>query len=139
MTRWSDIPFSPPARTLRQFTGLWLAFFAGLAVTEAFRHGPGARAGVCVALALALGPLGLWKPLAVRPVYVGALVLTFPLAWAVSTVVLAAVFYGVFTPLGLVMRLCGRDALRLRPDPGAGTYWEPRPGPPPVRRYFCQF
>jgi hypothetical protein len=139
MVKWSDIPFSPATWTVRQFAGIWLVFFAALAVTQALRHGLDGRTAAYAILALGVGPLGLWKPQAVRPVYVGALVLTFPLAWVVSHLVLAGVFYGMFTPLGLAMRLWGRDALRLRPDAGAGSYWEPRPGLPPARRYFCQF
>ena len=33
--RWSDIPFDPPRRTLRQFAWLWLAFFGGMALWQA--------------------------------------------------------------------------------------------------------
>jgi hypothetical protein len=42
-----------------------------------------------------------------------------------SRILLSLMFYGVFTPYGLVMRLCGRDPLRRR---GARreTYWIPR-------------
>lgn len=51
----------------------------------------------------------------------------------VSPIALAILFYGVLTPLGIVMRLAGKDPLRLKPDPGAASYWMPRdpPGPPP--------
>lgn len=42
-------------------------------------------------------------------------------------------FYAVFTPIGTVMRLTGKDPLRLTRDPAAKSYWIPRdpPGPPP--------
>jgi hypothetical protein len=38
-----------------------------------------------------------------------------------------------FVPTGLLMRACGRDPLRLKPDPEASTYWVERdpPGPKP--------
>jgi len=51
----------------------------------------------------------------------------------VSPVVLAILFYVVVTPVALGMRMFKRDALRLRTDPSAPTYWLPRqpPGPPP--------
>ena len=51
----------------------------------------------------------------------------------VSPVMAGVVFYGVVTPIGLVMRLAGKDFLRLRRDPGAASYWIVRdpPGPPP--------
>ena len=37
--QWSDIQFRPPEKTLRQFAGLWLVCFGGLAAWEWFgRH-----------------------------------------------------------------------------------------------------
>ena len=32
--QWSDIQFHPPLKTLRQFAGLWLVFFGGLAAWQ---------------------------------------------------------------------------------------------------------
>lgn len=51
----------------------------------------------------------------------------------VSPVVIAILFYGVFTPLGLLMRVLGKDSLKLRLDRAATSYWVPRvpPGPRP--------
>lgn len=51
----------------------------------------------------------------------------------VSPIALGILFYGVLTPIGVVMRLAGKDPLRLKFDPGAKSYWIPRepPGPPP--------
>lgn len=47
----------------------------------------------------------------------------------VSPIVLAVVFYGVFAPLGVAAKLTGRDALRLRMEPQATSYWQTRPDP----------
>ena len=51
----------------------------------------------------------------------------------VNPLVLGVLFYFVFTPFGWVLRRMGKDFLRLRPAPGAASYWIPRqpPGPPP--------
>jgi hypothetical protein len=50
----------------------------------------------------------------------------------VSPVVLGVIFFGVFTPVGAVMRLCGRDAMCRKFDAALGSYWVKRdpPGPP---------
>src|SRR5438309_4580317 len=137
---WSDLPWQPTARTLRQFAALWLVFFGALAVWHGFVHGRTAVAVTGAVLALTVGPLGLAWPALVRPVFVGWLVLAFPIGWVVSRVVLAVLFYGLFTPLALAFRLAGRDALRLRRAPdGTASYWTRRPAPADVRRYFRQF
>ena len=55
------------------------------------------------------------------------------LSHIVNPIVLGAMFYVVITPFGLLMRLFGKDPLRLRSDPTAPTYWIERtpPGPAP--------
>ena len=51
----------------------------------------------------------------------------------VRPIALGFVFYGVMTPLALLMRVAGKDPLRLRLDSNADSYWIARepPGPPP--------
>jgi hypothetical protein len=49
----------------------------------------------------------------------------------VSPLVLGIMFFGMFMPIGLLMRISGKDPLRLRADPDARSYWIERipPGP----------
>jgi len=51
----------------------------------------------------------------------------------VNPIVMAILFFTVFTPVAFLMRLFGKDPLRLKLDPVAGSYWIPRlpPGPSP--------
>jgi len=51
----------------------------------------------------------------------------------VNPLACAALFYLVFTPTGVIMRLMGRDGMGLRRQAGAGSYWIERrpPGPAP--------
>lgn len=51
----------------------------------------------------------------------------------VSPIALGVLFYLVFTPMGLLMRLFGKDPLRLKFDRAGDSYWIRRepPGPPP--------
>ena len=46
---------------------------------------------------------------------------------------MAMLFFLVVTPIGVVMRLAGKDFLRKRLEPEAASYWLPRdpPGPAP--------
>lgn len=50
----------------------------------------------------------------------------------VSPVVLGLIFFAVFTPVGVVMRLFGRDAMLRKFDPSAPTYWVKRDPPGPA-------
>lgn len=49
----------------------------------------------------------------------------------VSPLVLGIIYFGVFTPTGVVMRLFGRDAMARTYDPAAPTYWIRRDPPGP--------
>ncbi len=55
-------------------------------------------------------------------------------------VILTLLFYLVIAPMGLALRLLGKDPLRLRFEPGARSYWIERrpPGPAPetIERQF---
>jgi len=136
--RFSDLPLNPSARTLRQFAGLWVLFFGGLACWHAAGTGPEGMA-VTFALAALLGPAGLVRPALLRPIFVGWMVLVFPIGWVMSRLLLAILFYGLFTPLAIAFRLGGRDALRRRSRPAGDSYWVPRLAASDVRRYFRQF
>ncbi len=74
-----------------------------------------------------------------KPIYLAWIHLAFPIGWVISHVAMALIYYLVFTPIGLIMRLFGRDPMERRFDRGAETYWTPhQPGEEPAR-YFRQF
>jgi hypothetical protein len=53
------------------------------------------------------------------------------LGWVNTRVLLSLFFFVVLTPVGLIMRLFGRDPLARRMSKESVTYWEKREGPPP--------
>lgn len=48
-----------------------------------------------------------------------------------SPIILGVMFYLVITPIGLLMRLTGKDLLRLKFDPDSPSYWIRREPPGP--------
>lgn len=50
----------------------------------------------------------------------------------VSPIVLGVIFFGVFTPFGVVMRLFGRDAMSRQWNAAAPSYWVKRDPPGPA-------
>jgi hypothetical protein len=137
--QWSDIPRSPNLKTLRQFAGIWVVFFAGTAAYQYFAKDRAAVAIVLAVLAFTIGPLGLVRPQAVKPIFVGWMILAFPIGWTVSTIMLAVLYYGIFTPLGLFFRVSGRDLLGLNRRPDKASYWTPKPIVTDMRRYLREF
>lgn len=135
--QWSDIQFNPSDRTLRQFAALCLIVFGAMALVEWLWRVRVERAMIYGAIALLLGPLGLIAPKAIKPVFVGWSVVAFPIGFVVSMTFLAILYFVVFTPIGLVFRLIGRDALQRRRR-STESYWQAKPAPANVREYFRQ-
>ena len=54
----------------------------------------------------------------------------------VSPVVMGAIFFVVFMPVALFMRLTGRDALARRYEPALPSYWKRRDPPGPAEDSF---
>lgn len=134
-----DVSWNPSPRELRVFAVLEMVFFGIVATIVYRRTGSAAWAGGIAGVAAAVGLLGLAVPAAIRYVYVVWMAAAFPIGWVVSHVVLAAVYFGVFTPIGLAMKLFGRDPMTRRFDRAASTYWTVRREGSGIARYFRQF
>ena len=57
----------------------------------------------------------------------------------VSNLIIAAFYYLIITPVGLIMRAIGRDPMRRRFDPAAASYWQDAEKAIDPKRYFRQF
>ncbi|MFM9956798.1 MAG: SxtJ family membrane protein [Phycisphaerales bacterium] len=74
-----------------------------------------------------------------RRLYTGWMRAAVPLGWTFSHVILGAIYYALFTPIGLLMRLRGYDPMERRWEKGRASYWIERSGTPETARYFRQF
>ncbi len=143
-----DIDFNPDRSTLRSFG--WIAlcgfgFIAAIAWYEVliFSFGLGAARLPVTLVFAALGVIAalfslVW-PQANRFLYVGLALITFPIGFVLSYVILGTLFYVIIAPIGLIMRLLGKDPLDQRFRPEAQSYWVDAPASRPKESYFKQF
>ncbi len=113
--------------------------FTGLAMWRVINTHSMPLAAIYAVGAVLLGMIGFAKPRWLALVFSTWLLLTAPVAWVVSAVLLAIVFYGVVTPLGLFFRLIGREELDRRFRTGQDTYWREKPATNDTSRYLKQF
>ncbi len=64
-----------------------------------------------------------------RPLYLAWIKFAFLLGWINTRVLLGIFFYLVLTPIGIVLRMTGKDLLDRKIDPKASSYWKRREGP----------
>jgi hypothetical protein len=128
-----DLARQPAAATAsdRSF-GFVLAGALLVAGVWPLRHGNSIRAWALAVAVFFLVP-ALVRPRVLRPLNRLWRRLGLFLHGVANPLVMGAIFFGVLTPMGLVMRWRGWDPLRLRFEPGAPSYWIPRrpPGPRP--------
>jgi hypothetical protein len=83
--------------------------------------------------------LSLVWPQGNRPLFVALSVLAFPIGFLVSHVVLAVLFFGILTPVGLLLRLVRHDPLDRAFQKDRKSYWVDLPEGTRQRDYFRQF
>ena len=86
-------------------------------------------------LALAYYAVPGWR----GPMFVGWMYAAYPIGFVMSHLLLGVVYFGVVTPIGLLMRAMGHDPMTRRFDRSATTYWVERQQVSDVKRYFKQF
>jgi len=136
--KFSDIQRNPDNRMLRQFAGLWIVFFGAIALSQYFRSQNTTVAVIVGTLALVVGVPALYFPQILKPIFVGWMILAFPIGWLVSHAILFLIYWSVFVPVGFILRRMGHDPLRLR-KPRVDSYWEQKTQQSSLRRYLKQF
>ena len=121
MAKMIELDFHPDARTLRQFG--WIAlggfgFIAAIAWFELliFSFGLGAArpwvAGAAAGLGLLAALFSLVRPQANRWIYVGLAVVTFPIGFVLSYVIMGTLFYLVMAAGGWAGAMASWATLR---------------------------
>ena len=144
-----DLNLKPRERQLASFGRIGLVAFGLLGGWVWWRHAVGpfdlpeaAVQPTAIGLWIAAGVCGVLSfvaPRALTPLFVGLTVLAFPIGLVVSHALMILLYYGMFTPIGVVMRVFGWDAMERKLDPEAKSYWQRRTPHGDVTRYFKQY
>ena len=112
--------------------GFVFAVFLALIGAWPLLHG-GSLRGWAVAVAALFALVATWRPALLAGLNRWWMKLGLLLGRIVSPIALGLLFYLAVTPIGLIMRLTGKDPLLLKRDAGAASYWRRRepPGPRP--------
>jgi len=121
-----SVQWNPERKQLRQFAGIWFpAFCALLGWIIGAKSGQWTTVQMGWAVCGLLSVAGIVHPPTIRPVFVGLILLTYPIGWVVSHLLLGAIFYLLFLPIGLVLRWTGHDPLQLKPPQGKSLWKSP--------------
>jgi hypothetical protein len=108
-------------KNVRNFGFLFGGIFLALSAYLAWKGSPAWIWTLAAALFFAGGGAGLYRVM--KPVYTAWMFFAFALGWINTRLLLGAFFYLVMTPLGLLLRLTGKDLLDEKIDRSAPSYW----------------
>jgi ABC-type uncharacterized transport system permease subunit len=129
-------------------TSMQRFFGISLAVVIAVVCYPIGTTGFQIGVAVALATLAIYYllPVTQRPIIQLWRFVTFPIAFVVGHALLAGIYFLILTPIGLTLRLLGRDELDIRARgrfEGTNTegesFWEARPRERDPEDYFRQY
>ena len=114
----------------RKFGFLFVVVFGLLAGFSWWRGGASfpVFAGLSAAFLLA----ATLVPVVLTPLNRAWMLFALLLHKVTSPIILGVMFFGLFAPVAVVLRLRRRDLMKRKFDRAAGSYWNPRvpPGPP---------
>ena len=134
-----EINRNPSRRDLAWFGAILFVFFIVIGGVIGRALGSDVTRNVLWGAGALLGLAYYAVPGLRRPMFVGWMYAAYPLGFVVSHVLLGLVYFGVVTPIGLLMRAVGHDPMTRRLDRSAPTYWVEREQVSDVKRYFRQF
>ena len=77
-------------------------------------------------LSVVIVSLGLMLPIILKPFYLIWMTFAIILGWFMTRFILSILFYVIISPIGLFLRLFGKDILGLHYDRSIKSYWNYR-------------
>ena len=68
-------------------------------------------------------------PVILKPLYILWMRLAFILSWINTRLILIFIFYLVFAPIGIFIKLCRKDLLEIKIEKLKGSYWKQKEKP----------
>ena len=81
-----------------------------------------------ISVGVVLSAFGIAIPAMLKPIYWAWMIFATILGWVMTRVILILLFYALFTPIGLISRLFGKQFLELKWNRTNRTYWNYRSG-----------
>jgi len=119
-------------KDLRIFSFI-LSLILTLVSAKFSKAGNGAAGGALLMLAISACAIGLIRPALITPAYITLSRIGKIVGPIISALLFGIIFYCVFTPIGVVLKLLNKDILGLRIEKDRSSYWAERgeKSPPP--------
>ena len=104
----------------------WIFVFQLGVIGVKVQRGTGIGPMVLIGFSAAMLLIAIWRVNRLQGLYQRWMIVVKGIGTVVSAVILGLVFYLVFTPVGLFLRLLRKDLLNRKIEPEKESYWVPR-------------
>ena len=94
--------------------------------------------GILAVFGLAAAVAGMALPATLKPVFLVLTLVATPIGMVIGEMAMILIYFVCFLPFALAFRFLKRDALKLRPNRDATTYWEAKKQPTDLASYYRQ-
>lgn len=131
---------TPSRRDLLIFSVAWSIVALGIGIWWSYRLNSALPLGIAAPLGVAVPLSLLFTNRFATLVFLALSFATYPIGFLISHTVLAILYFGIMTPIGIFMRLRGHDPLRLRrPATPSTSHWVDRSCSKDANSYFKQY
>ena len=134
--KWNQISSSASVKQIRQFGLLVGLVLVSVGSWQLYRQIYPIVRIVLWSIGGFLFAGGLLWPQILKPLYVFWMLLAHMLSWVNTRIILGVIFYLIFTPIALVMRIAQRDGLQKKINKNASSYWTQRTAPENIKEHF---
>ncbi len=134
--KWNQISSSATIKQIRQFGLLVGIVLVAVGSWQLYRQTYPIVRIILWSIGGFLFAGGLLWPQILKPLYVFWMLLAHMLSWVNTRIILGVIFYLIFTPIALVMRIAQRDGLQKKINKNTSSYWTQRTAPENIKEHF---
>ena len=135
----ADLNIKPDEKMLRQFGIIALFGFGIIGTIIWIKWNYWSATYIFWGAGIASFLLALIRPRLLLPLFVFLTVITFPIGFVISNIIIILLYYVLFTPIALLFKIIGRDPLSRHFDTEQKTYWMNRNSNKAVSQRFKQY
>lgn len=111
------------SKSIRHFSLLISAVAVVAAILMVWKGSVKTNSFYLIGFAIIFAIVGSLLPAIIRPIYKVWMGFAFSLGWIMTRILLSLIFYIIITPIGLILRLMGKDFLNIRAHKQVDSYW----------------
>ena len=136
---YGHVNWRPGERDLRLFSSAMLFLLTVIGFIVWHRTGDNTVLTCTVPVGMVIVIIGILRYSLLLPLYRFWMAVMTPVMFVVQNVLLIIIFFIAFMPVGILMKMMGRDPLTKHRDPAADSYWVLRRNKRKPEDYFRQY